>query len=84
VNWRESLFTAIRQGTSAKDAKAPSAADEPDLLHLLHTYYPKSQTADTPDDETDRVTISRRLDRPSEREPLEDVLKGLAKVASIN
>jgi hypothetical protein len=73
MNWRESLLTAIRQGTYAKDAKAPSAAVDPDLLHLLHTYYPRSQQADTPDEET---TIGRQLDRPNEREPLEDVLKG--------
>jgi len=78
MNWRESLFTAIRQGTSAKDAKAPSGTDDPDLLHLLHTYYPKSQKAVTPDDDTDRVTLGRPLDRPNEREPLEDVLKGSA------
>lgn len=74
MNWRESLLTAIRQGTYAKGAKAPSVADDPDLLHLLHTYYPKSQKGDAPGDEP----IGGALDRPSERDPLEYVLKGLA------
>jgi hypothetical protein len=74
MNWRESLFTAIRQGTSAKDAKAPSVAADPDLLHLLHTYYPKSEKGDAPGDEP----VGRPLDRPKKCEPLEDVLKGVA------
>jgi hypothetical protein len=78
MNWRESLLTAIRQGTYAKGAKAPSVADDPDLLHLLHTYYPESQKGDAPTDEPDRVAIGRALDRPKKREPLEDVLKGVA------
>ena len=78
MNWRESLLIAIRQGTSAKDAKAPSVANDPDLLHLLHTYYPESQKGDFPDGEPDPLTIGRALDRPKEPEPLEEVLKGLA------
>lgn len=75
MNWRESLLIAIRQGTSAKDAKAPSVPDDSDLPHLLHTYFPKSPEEDSPDE---RVTIDRVLDQPQEPEPLEGVLKGLA------
>src|ERR1700680_244299 len=75
MNWRESLLIAIRQGTSAKDAKAPSVLDDSDLPHLLHTYFPKSPEEDSPDE---RVTIDRALDQPQEPEPLEGVLKGLA------
>jgi hypothetical protein len=81
VNWRESLLIAISQGTSAKDAKAPSVADDPGLLHLLHTYHPESLKGDSPEEEPDRETIGRALERPKEPrqpEPLEDVLKGLA------
>jgi hypothetical protein len=74
MNWRESLFIAIRQGTSAKDAKAPSVPDDSDLPHLLHTYFSNSRE-DSPDE---RVTIDRALDQPQEPEPLECVLKGLA------
>ena len=43
MNCHESFFIAIRQGTYAKDAKAPSLADNPDLLH---TNYPVSQKGD--------------------------------------
>lgn len=75
MNWRESLLIAIRQGTSAKDAKAPSMPDDPDLPHLLHTYFPESREEDTPDE---RVTTGPVLDQPTEPEPLEGVLKGLA------
>jgi hypothetical protein len=75
MNWRESLLIAIRQGTSAKDAKAPSAPDDSDLPHLLHTHSPKSPEEDSP---AERVTIDGTLDRPREPGPLEGVLKGLA------
>ena len=46
MNWRESLSLAIRQGTSAKDAKAPSVAGDPGLLHLLHTEKVEPQKAE--------------------------------------
>ena len=75
MNWRESLLIAIRQGTSAKDAKAPLVPDDPDLPHLLHTYFPEARDQDSPDE---RVTIDRALNQPQEPEPLEGVLKGLA------
>ena len=75
MNWRESLLIAIRQGTSAKDAKAPSVPDDTDLPHLLHTYFSESREEDSPDE---RVSINRALDQPQEPEPLEGVLKGLA------
>ena len=75
MNWRESLLLAIRQGTSAKDAKAPSMPDDPDLPHLLHTYFAGSREEDSPNE---RVTTGRVLDHPKEPEPLEGVLKGLA------
>ncbi len=75
MNWRESLLIAIRQGTAAKDAKAPSAPDDSDLSHLLHTYFSKSQEADSLDE---RATIDHALGQPQEPEPLEGVLKGLA------
>ena len=74
MNWRESLLIAIRQGTSAKDAKAPSVPDDADLPHLLHTHFPKSREKDSPDE---RV-MDRALDQTQEPEPLEGVLKGLA------
>lgn len=75
MNWRESLLIAIRQGTYAKDAKAPSVSGDSDLPHLLHTYFPKVR-AETSLDET--VTVERALDQPEVTEPLEGVLKGLA------
>ena len=75
MNWRESLLIAIRQGTSAKDAKAPSVPDNTDLPHLLHTYFSESREEDSQDE---RVSINRALDQPEEPEPLEGVLKGLA------
>ena len=75
MNWRESLLIAIRQGTSAKDAKAPSLPDHSDLPHLLHTYFPKSRVEDSP---ADRLTKAPATDQPDEPEPLEAVLKGLA------
>lgn len=75
MNWRESLLIAIRQGTSAKDAKAPSLPDDSDLPHLLHTYFPKSRVEDS---QADRLTKDPAIDQPGEPEPLEAVLKGLA------
>src|SRR5688572_18155986 len=75
MNWRESLLIAIYQGTSAKDAKAPSVPDDSDLPHLLHTYFPEPREEDYPDA---LVMIDRALDKPQEAEPLEGVLKGLA------
>jgi len=75
MNWRESLVIAIRQGTSAKDAKAPSAPDDTDLPHLLHTYFSESREGDSPDE---GVPMDRALDQLQESEPLEGVLKGLA------
>ena len=80
MNWRESLLIAIRQGTSAEDAKAPSVADGPGLSHLLHTDNAKPQIAGLSDEGPDRET-NGALGRPTEprqSEPLEDVLKGLA------
>ncbi|MBI1789591.1 MAG: hypothetical protein HYR60_18820 [Acidobacteria bacterium] len=74
MNWRESLLIAIRQGTSAKDAKASLVTADPGLLHLLHTYFPESRE----DSSDERVTIGRASDRPKEPEPLDGVLKGLA------
>jgi hypothetical protein len=81
MNWRESILSAIRQGTSAKDAKAPSAADDLGLSHLLHTDNPEARVAESSDEEPDREAIGRALDRPKESmQPgtLEDVLKGHA------
>lgn len=78
MSWRDSLFLAIRQGTYAKGAKAPSAEDRPDLLHLLHTKYPHPQDADTPDEEPHLLANGQVPERPKEQEPLEDVLKGQA------
>lgn len=75
MNWRESLLIAIRQGTSAKDAKVRSAADDSDLPHLLHTYFSKSRGDESP---ANRVTNDPAIDQPNEPEPLEGVLKGLA------
>jgi hypothetical protein len=61
VNRRESLQGAIQQGTSAKDAKAPSLAEDPWLLHLLHADYPESRKAGSLDDEPDQKSIGRAL-----------------------
>jgi len=78
MNWRDSLFTAIRQGTYAKGAKAPSTADPPDLLHLLHTKYPHPQDADTPDEEPHQLATGQVPERPKEQESFDDVLRGQA------
>jgi hypothetical protein len=61
VNWRESLQGTIRQGTSAKDAKAPSVAEDLGLLHLLHADYLESWKADSSDEEPDEEAIGRAL-----------------------
>ena len=77
MNWRESLLTAINQGTYAKGAKASSAGDDTELLHLLHTDNSEPQTLGVPDSVPSR-TIGRGLDPPQQPKSLEDVLKGLA------
>ena len=50
MNWRESLSAAIRQESSAKDAKAPSVGDAPGLLHLLHSEKAEPQRAEPLED----------------------------------
>ena len=64
MNWRESLFVAIREGTYAKDAKANSLANDPGLLHLLHMHFPESQRNDSAEKDPDR--LGRALERPKE------------------
>jgi hypothetical protein len=76
VNWRESILIAIRQGTTAKDAKAPSTVDDLSLSHLLHTEHPEAQVADSSGDKIGRAL--EQSNEPRHPELLEDVLNGLA------
>jgi hypothetical protein len=78
MNWRESLRNAIRQGSHAKGAKAPSATDDPDLLHLLHTFFPESKNEGASNEGSGGVTAERAPHRREVAEPLEAVLKGRA------
>lgn len=73
MNWRASLFNAIRQSSYAKGAKVPSAPHNPDLLHLLHTFFPESKN-----EVSGGVATERDVDGAEEPEPLEAVLKGRA------
>jgi hypothetical protein len=61
LKWRESLQDAIRQGTSAKDAEGHKMAEDPELLHLLHTDSQEAQKSVSSEQEPDQKTIGRAL-----------------------
>ena len=47
MNWRESLKMAVLEGAYAKGAKAPSETESTTLLHLLHTFRPRTRNLTT-------------------------------------